>query len=186
MLGDFATRRLLVERLREAHLDDLVRMDKDPLIMEPLGGVRSQADTRKYFHDNLRHWEAHGFGLWMLRLREDGRFVGRAYLRHLHIGGRDELAIGYALLPEFWGVGLATEIASAIVDLAHTRLGFSRLVAGVRPGNVASKRVLEKIGATYEKRATYKGVPHLLYRIDYSHSSSGEGGGGGSGTEAWS
>lgn len=165
-LERFTTKRLVAERLRETNLDSLLSMDRDPRIMDQLGGVRSEEDTVAYLQDNLRHWEAHGFGLWILSLREDGRVVGRAYLRHLHIGGNDELAIGYALLPEFWGMGLATEIASAIVGLAQTRLSLARLVAGVRPDNVASKRVLEKIGASFEKKATYKGVRHLLYRIE--------------------
>jgi len=161
----FTTPRLVAERLRESHLADLIRMDQDPRIMEQLGGVRSEDETREYLQRNLDHWDEHGFGLWRLSLDADGRLVGRAYLRHLHIGGKDEIAIGYALLPEFWGMGLATEIAAAVVDVAFRRLGLDNLVAGVRPDNLASRRVLEKVGAHYDRDVTYKGAPHMLYLL---------------------
>lgn len=164
-IDHFITNRLIAERLVEADRDNLLRMDGDPGVMDPLGGVRSEAETREYLQRNLDHWDRHGFGLWMLSLLENSQFVGRTYLRHLRIGGNDELAIGYALLPQYWGMGLATEITAAIVDLAFSRLGLDNLVAGVRPDNAASRRVLDKVGAKYEKETTYKGAPHLLYRI---------------------
>lgn len=133
--------------------------------MGPLGGVRSAEESRQYLQRNLDHWSSQGYGLWMLRLRSDNSFVGRAYLRHLYIGGKDETAVGYALMPRYWDRGLATEIATAIVDLAFTRLGFDNIVAAVRPDNVASRRVLEKIGARFEGDTVYKRAPHRLYRI---------------------
>lgn len=161
----FTTERLTAERLREAHLDNLLRMDQDPRIMNTLGGVRSEDQTREYLQRNLDHWDRHGFGLWILKLRVDGSFVGRAYLRHLHIGGNDEIAIGYALIPDYWGMGLATEIAAAIVDLAFSQIGLDDVVAGSLPENWASRRVLEKIGGRYERDTVYKELPHVLYRI---------------------
>lgn len=165
----FTTRRLIAGRLRQTDLDDLLRMDRDPRIMKTIGGVRSEEASREYLQRNLDHWDEHGFGLWMLRLRSDGTFVGRAYLRHLHIAGNDEMAIGYALIPKYWGLGLATEIAAAIVELAFSQLGFDDLVAGALPDNTASRRVLEKIGGRYERDTTYKGLPHVLYRIRRGH-----------------
>ncbi|MGA7304299.1 MAG: GNAT family N-acetyltransferase [Rhodothermales bacterium] len=164
-LNRFTTKRLTAERLHALHLDDLLRMDGDPRVMDALGGVRSEVETREYLRRNLDHWDEHGFGLWMLSLRADDSFVGRASLRHLHIADKDEIAMGYALLPEFWGMGLATEIATAIADLALTQLGLDSVVAGVRPDNLASRRVLEKIGTRFERDTSYKEAPHMLYRL---------------------
>jgi len=169
----FMTERLIADRLRDTHLGDLLRMDGDSRIMDSIGGIRSEEATREYLQRNLSHWDAQGFGLWMLRLRSDNSFVGRAYVRHLRIAGNDEVAFGYALMPEFWGMGLATEIATAVVHLAFEQLGLDNLVAGVRPDNLPSRRVLEKVGARYEKDTTYKGVPHLLYRVRPGRSPSG-------------
>lgn len=161
----FTTDRLEAERVRESHLADLLKMDRDPRIMDNVGGVRTEDETRAYLRTNLDHWEQNGFGLWMLRLREDGSFVGRAYLRHLRLDGNDEIAIGYALMPEHWGKGLATEIAGAIVKLAFEKLGFEDIVVGALPGNVASQRVIEKVGGRFELETTYKDTLHVFYRI---------------------
>lgn len=163
---DFTTPRLSAERLRREHLDDILRMDQDERIMKTLGGVRTRKRSREYLRQNLAHWDRHGFGLWMLRLREDDSFVGRAYLRHVRVAPTEEIGLGYALLPEYWGMGLATEIASAIVDLAFSRLGFESIIVGSLPDNQASRRVIEKIGGRLERETIYKGLPHVFYRIE--------------------
>jgi RimJ/RimL family protein N-acetyltransferase len=133
--------------------------------MDNLGGIRSEDETRDYHRINVEHWERHGHGLWMLTLRTDGSFVGRAALRHRHIGGHDEVALGYALLPEYWGRGFATEIVGAIVDLAFSQFRFESVVAGALHNNHASRRVMEKVGGRYEKDTFYKNRPHVMYRF---------------------
>ncbi len=162
----FTTRRLTAQRLRDTHQDDLLRMDQDPRIMNSIGGVRSEEESRAYLQRNLDHWDKHGFGLWMLRLSADGSFVGRAALRNFHFAGNDEFVLGYALIPEYWGMGLATEVATAIVDLAFSRLGFDNLVAGTLSDHWVSRNVMEKVGGRYERDVTYKEAPHVLYRFE--------------------
>ena len=164
-LERFTTDRISATRVVESDYSDLRGMDTDPRIMDTMGGVRTEPETRAYLRTNLEHWEVNGFGLWMLRLLDDDSLAGRAYLRHLHIAGNDEIAIGYALLPTYWGRGLATEIAGAIVRLAFDDLGLEDVVLGVLPANSASTRVIEKIGGIYELDADYKGHTHKLYRV---------------------
>src|SRR5262249_51803750 len=87
----------------------------------------------------------------------------RAVLRHLDVEGTDEVEIGYAFYPEYWGRGLATEIAAAC--LAHgRRLGVPSLVAIINPENHASQRVLTKVGLAYERpaRPAGRGVVRLF------------------------
>jgi RimJ/RimL family protein N-acetyltransferase len=163
-LDSFSTPRLLAERLQATHLPDIVRMDQDAVYMAHLGGVRDERGTARYLERNLAHWEAHGFGLWMLRDREAGTVVGRAVLRHLDVEGTDEVEVGYGFLPEHWGRGLATEVACACVEIGRTRLGFPSLVAVTDPGHVASQRVMRKAGLEYERHVTLDGVPLVLFR----------------------
>src|SRR3954453_3366888 len=106
----FSTPRLLAERLTIQHRDDLRQMDQNEMFMAYLGGIRDDAATDRYLSTNLAHWAEHGFGLWMLRERETGAIIGRAVLRHLMVGGVDEVETGYGFLPAYWGRGLATEI----------------------------------------------------------------------------
>lgn len=159
------TPRLVATRLRESDLGLLRQMDTDARIMNTLGGIRSDRETAEYLETNLRHWEEHGFGLWILNSRVDGEFVGRAALRHVHIAGNNEIEVGYALMPEFWGFGLATEIAERIVEVAFAQLRLPNLVAFTLLNNRASRRVIEKIGGRFEQETTYRGYPHLLFRI---------------------
>jgi RimJ/RimL family protein N-acetyltransferase len=54
--------------------------------------------------------------------------------------------IGWRLDPDYWGRGLATEAAAAVLRDGFERLGFSRLISIIYRENVASRRVAEKIG----------------------------------------
>jgi RimJ/RimL family protein N-acetyltransferase len=160
----FTTPRLRAERLRPDHLGVLCEMDTDPQFTAMLGGVRDEARTRAYLERNLRHWEDYGFGLWILRDAAAGRVAGRALLRHLVIDGRDDVEVGYGLLPAFWGRGLATEIASACVGLGFTGLDLQSVVAITLPENVRSQRVLRKAGLVYERDVDHGGFRHQFFR----------------------
>jgi RimJ/RimL family protein N-acetyltransferase len=160
----FATARLRAERLTADHLAELYRMDSDPGFMALLGGVRNAVETAAYLDRNLKHWADHGFGLWMLRDRDEGRFVGRAVLRHLLVEGTDEVEVGYGFYPDCWGRGLATEIASACLQFARSELLLPSVVAITLPANVRSQRVMIKVGLVYERDITHEGLRHVLYR----------------------
>lgn len=161
---DFATPRLRAERLRSDHLAELGRMDRDPDFMAMLGGARNEAQTTAYLDRNLKHWSDHGFGLWMLRDNADNRFAGRAVLRHLLVEGVDEVEVGYGFYPEFWGRGLATEIATACLAFARSQLELRSVVAITLPANVRSQRVMTKVGLVYERDISHEELRHLLFR----------------------
>src|SRR5207248_10169458 len=55
--------------------------------------------------------------------REAGEVVGTATLRRVQIDGRDEVEVGYRVAAAWWGLGIATEMAAALVDVARERLG---------------------------------------------------------------
>ena len=164
----FVTARLAAERLRPEHYADLLRMHRDPVQMEMLGGVRDEGQTRDYLAKNLAHWDAHGFGAWMLREARGGPVVGRAILRHLDVDGVDEVEVGYSLEPACWGRGLATEIAAACLAHARTDLALATVVAVTLPHNARSRRVMEKVGMTYDRDWLHADVPHVLYRIRWA------------------
>jgi RimJ/RimL family protein N-acetyltransferase len=162
--GGFRTARLCAERLCADHLADLVRMHSDPLHMATLGGVRDDTWTRAYLNRNLAHWEAHGFGLWMLRPDPHGPIIGRSLLRHLEVDGVDEVEVGYSFVPDHWGRGLATEVATACLTIGRSNWGFTSMVAVTLPTNLASRHVLEKAGLHFERDIIHAGQPHVLYR----------------------
>jgi len=161
----FETKRLRAERVRASHRDDLGRMDTDPGMMARLGGVRPASITDDYLDSSLRHWDEYGYGVWILRDRQDGRLAGRALLRHVLLEGTDEVEVGYGFFPEFWGRGLATEIAARLVGMAFDDLGLSSVIALTLPDHAKSQRVMTKVGLSYERHVVHAGLQHVLYRV---------------------
>jgi [ribosomal protein S5]-alanine N-acetyltransferase len=138
-------------------------MHRDAAVMATLGGPRSDERTREFLRRNLGHWTEHGFGLWLARSRS-GQFVGRGGLRHVHVGGVAEIELAYALMPAFWGRGLATELATALLQIAFDQLAIAQVVAFTITTNVASRRVMEKLEGAFERELVHAGLPHVLYR----------------------
>ena len=139
-------------------------MDESEQFMALLGGVRDKAGTVAYLEMNVKHWADHGFGMWMLRDAVSSAFIGRAILRHLDVEGVDEVEVGYGFMPDYWGRGLATEIANACLRIGFDRLGLPSMVAITTPPNLASQRVMMKAGLVYERDILHAGVPHRLFR----------------------
>ena len=164
-LDSLLTPRLHLRRMTADDLDDLTRMHLDPRVMATLGGLRSPEQTRDWLDRQIGHWERCGFGLWIARERQTGQFAGRGGLHHVSIDDRDEIEVGYAFLAEFWGRGLATELARESIRVAFEVLNLSELVCFTLPINRASQRVMQKAGFHYERDLLYKDLSHVLYRL---------------------
>lgn len=130
---------------------------------------RSYDDAREEleWHKNghPRHPE---LGLWATIHKETGKFIGRCGLLPWTIEDQYEVEVAYTLARDYWGQGLATEAAQAILQYGFDRLHLSRLVCLIDPDNSASQRVAEKIGMTLEKKvAGFAGdnIPFLVYSI---------------------
>jgi [ribosomal protein S5]-alanine N-acetyltransferase len=75
----------------------------------------------------------------------------------------DEFDIGYRLMKKFWGKGYATEAAEACLELGFTQFELKLIVGRAMPANLASVRVLEKIGLTYHENRMEDGVEEVVY-----------------------
>ena len=145
----------------------------DPAVAEvlwpgELGGARSETQIAELLDADIRHWEALGYGPWVFFERATGMFVGRGGLRHSKIAGSECVEVLYALRPDAWGRGYATEIALLAVGEGR-RLGLAEVHGLVAPGNLASRRVLEKAGVRFEATVEHGGRPHLLGRVRAMH-----------------
>jgi ribosomal-protein-alanine N-acetyltransferase len=164
-LDEIFTPRLILRRMSAADLDDLTRLHLDGRVMATLGGIRSPAETREWLDRQVLHWQQHAFGLWMVRDRATGQFVGRGGLHHVEIDGLHEIEVGYTFRAEFWGRGLATELARASVRVAFTQLHLPEIVCFTLPTNLASQRVMQKAGFRYERDLVYKDLLHVFHRL---------------------
>jgi RimJ/RimL family protein N-acetyltransferase len=162
---ELRTARLLLARLRPNDHDELYRMASDPRVAATLGGVLSDVEAAERTRRHLAHWDEHGFGWWVARDPAGGQFVGRGGLRYYTLDGRIEVEVGYGLLPEFWGRGLAAELAGASVWAGFRVLGRPDLITFTLPTNSRSRRVMEKVGFRYERDIVHADLPHVLYRL---------------------
>ncbi len=108
-----------------------------------------------------------GWGQWAVRIRGGERIVGCCGLREFH--EPPVLELFYGIEPSEWGNGYATEAAAAVLADAFERLGLERVRASVDRPNVASARVLEKLGMRAEHR-TGGAERTLFYVIDRERS----------------
>ena len=159
------TARLLLTRIGSDDFAELCHMHRDPGVMATLGGVRSDEVSADILTQLMAHWETHGFGYWMAHDVETGAFVGRGGLRRVVVGGGDEIEVGYALMPQYWHRGLATELARECARIGFTQLGQQDLVAFTLPTNQASRGVMQRVGFLYERDVIWAGMPHVLYRL---------------------
>lgn len=161
------TPRLRGERLVPEHEEALAVMSLDPRVYKwlwPWPPPPTLTDVRAGLDRHREHWERHGFGLWLLRDRETGEMVGRGGLQYTDATGPLTVEVAWAMVPERWGEGLATELAQAAVQVAFERLGLRELIAITLPDNLASRRVMEKAGFAYEGEIVHVGLEHVLYR----------------------
>jgi ribosomal-protein-alanine N-acetyltransferase len=170
-----ATERLALRAWRPSDLDAFAALNADPEVMRyfprPLARGESDALAARIRAD----WERHGFGLWALERRADGRFLGFA---GLSVPGFDAhftpcVEIGWRLERAAWGRGYATEAARAALAFGLAELGLGRIVSFTAVENRRSRRVMERLGMTHDERDDFDhpllpdGHPlrrHVLYR----------------------
>jgi [ribosomal protein S5]-alanine N-acetyltransferase len=130
-----------------------------------LGGARTLEQVRSMLVHDVAHWKRHRFGAWLVRDRDTRAVVGRVGLEWTHVGGEDAVEVAWAVASDRWGEGLATEAARAAVKVAFGDVGLREVVSFTLPDNVASRRVMERLGFSYERDVEHAGLPHVLYRL---------------------
>ncbi len=146
------TARLTLRRFTVDDAEFIVALLNEPSFLRFIGdrGVRTVEDAARYIADGpIASYAQHGFGLFHVRLTEDGTAIGMCGL--LKRASLEDVDLGFAFLPAYWGHGYARESARAVMHLAREALALSRIVAIVSPDNAASIAVLKSLGFGYEQ-----------------------------------
>jgi RimJ/RimL family protein N-acetyltransferase len=173
----FETERLILRGWRESDREPFAAMNADPLVMRHFpSGRLSRHESDRLADRIVAELERLHFRLYAAELRETEEFVGFIGLSvptfQAHF--MPAVEIGWRLAAPFWNRGLATEGARAVLAHAFGPLGLRELVSITVPGNLPSRRVMEKLGMTRNPADDFdhpnipEGHPmkrHVLYRI---------------------
>ena len=160
------TDRLLLREYVEEDAEAFLKLNTDPEVLRfvPDKALLNVEQARQILIDHpIADYRKHGFGRGACILKRTDEQIGFAGLKYLEELGAVDVA--YRLLPAHWGQGLATEAALAAVRYGFTNLALQRIIGLVMPENIASVRVLEKVGLRYAETVTFWGHQFSKYVI---------------------
>lgn len=147
------TQRLSLRRLEVADAPFIHELVNDPTWLAGIGdrGIRTLADAEDYLRKGpIEMYARLGFGLFAIERKVDRQPIGICGL--IKRESLPDPDLGYALLPQYAGVGYALEAARACVALARVQLKMPRLLAITTPENIRSRHLLEQLGMSLEKQ----------------------------------
>ena len=161
------TKRLLLRRFVIDDLDALFKFYSDPEAVKYIPDApRTYEETKEELEWFMNgHPKYPELGLWATIYKETGELIGRCGLLPWTIDGQHEVEVAFAFSKAYWGRGLGTEVAQALVQYGFEHLQLFRLVCLIEHENQASIRVATKIGMTFEKEGKDDFGPFLLYSM---------------------
>jgi RimJ/RimL family protein N-acetyltransferase len=151
-------------------------LEKD---IEVIYQIWTNDHVRKYLFDNViiskekaedeitssvQSFEKYRYGLWGVIFENNTTLIGFAGYRNFYTP--PELHLLYGLLPEYCGKGFASILAKIMIKYGFEELGFDTIIANTDTLNVASARVIEKAGMTFEKQTVKNDIDTIYYRYD--------------------
>lgn len=148
MIPTLQTERLTLRAMSEDDLDPLAAwFETDDSAI--LGGPFSRGHVWRSIALMLGHWQLRGFGMWSVTDTATGQFLGR--VGPWFPESWPDREIGWMLLPEARGKGIAFEAAQAARTYAYDTLGWTTAISLIDPKNTASQALATRLGATHER-----------------------------------
>lgn len=159
--------RLILRGWRPEDLEPMTAINSDPEVARWLGSP-DPAKTGERIRAWTEHWRRLGFGLWAVEETVSGQMVGRVGFVHQDdwTASEHDAEIGWTLASHVWGRGYATEAATAALNWARPREDLQRIISITLPTNLRSRRVMEKLGLSYEGEAHWHGFDQVWYALD--------------------
>jgi RimJ/RimL family protein N-acetyltransferase len=173
---ELQTDRLRLRNWLPGDREPFAALNADPRVVEHLPSALSREESDGLVARIDAHFGRHGFGLWAVEIHAGARFAG---FLGLAVPGFEAhftpcVEVGWRLAAELWGHGYATEAARAVLTFGFETLRLSEIVSFTVPGNVRSRRVMEKLGMRHDPVDDFDhpALPeghrlrrHVLYRI---------------------
>ena len=168
------TERLILRDLRDEDIDGIYELDSNPLVHKYLGN--NPITTKKKAEEIVRfvqlQYKERGIGRFAVIEKYSGNFIGWSGLK-LNLEEKEALNgkqkfydIGYRLIPEFWGKGYATESSVKMLQYGFETLKLNTIVGAAEAANIASNKVLKKIGLKFINEFKYDNIPCNWYELN--------------------
>ncbi|MBD1843565.1 GNAT family N-acetyltransferase [Cyanobacteria bacterium FACHB-63] len=163
-MQELETEHLWLRQFRYEDLDRMAEIFGDPEVMRFIAsGTKTRSELEAAFPAMLERWKCQEFGMWAVIEKASQTLLGRCGL--IYLDGTPEVELGYALDKAYWNRGMATEASIACLRFGFEKMGLERIVAIAQPANIASQRVMQKVGMTFEKNAHYYKTDVVYYAI---------------------
>ena len=168
------TERLLLRRFNENDIDTVFAMRSNPDVMRFIREPQTnRAEAESWVSLVSSRWEDEKIGFCAVIEKSSGRFAGWCGLWRLK--ETDEIEVGYALIKDFRGKGYAAEASEAFLIYGFETLNLKEIVAVARPENRASRRVMERVGMTYDYTGRFYERDLVHYSISREEFFAGKG-----------
>lgn len=175
-LEHLTTERLVLRRWRESDREPFAALNADPVVMEHFASTIDTAASNSSVDRFDALWDEQGWGLWAIEVPGVADFVGFTGLMipTFEAPFMPCVEIGWRLDKQHWGKGYAPEAASEVLACAFGPIGLAEVVSFTSTTNLASQRVMQKIGMTRDPAEDFDHPNvesghvverHVLYRI---------------------
>lgn len=170
------TERLVLRDWRDSDLAPFAALNADPDVMQHFRGTLTRAESDAFAARIRANFRQDGWGLWAVEVIGGEPFIGFVGLARQTFEAHftPAVEVGWRLAKAAWGRGYAPEAARAVIEFGFAELGLTEIVSITTAGNAKSRRVMEKIGMTYEPADDFEYPlleeghplrPSVLYRL---------------------
>ena len=162
------TKRLILRPFEESDFEDLKSVWGDSETMSFYAEIHSEEKMKEIISEQIHTFQKYGYGLFVVKEKENGLFIGDCGITTQDIDGVEEYEIGYRIKKDHWGLGYASEAARAVKEYAFENLKLERLCSYMESSHQQSRRVAEKIGMKLEKEYSNpnnRNLPTTVYSI---------------------
>ena len=153
--------RLLIGHFQRSDLEQWFSIESDPEVRKYIldGSILNKEQSLAYIDRNIDSYAKFNFGRYTLREKKSSRLIGMCGFLETELG----IDFGYRLSKDMWGCGLGFEAANAVFNYGIDFLCLQDLVAGVMPENLASIKILKRLGFVYQKDIIVDGLMYHKY-----------------------
>lgn len=163
------TDRLILRAIEASDLQGIFELDSDSEVHRYLGGkpIKSMQEARSTIAYIQKQYEENGIGRWAVIDKMTNEFAGWSGLKY-EKEVRSEMYyydLGYRLKKKFWGRGIATETSLEALNYGFEIMNLKEIYGGAHIENIASNKVLQKVGLKFLETFEYDSAPHHWYKI---------------------